>query len=236
MMEARTIAGRIAYRDAQGRDTGYETFERLTLPGGHLLRAWCALRDAGLWREVSLAMDADWRPRDGFCRLWHADGRMTQMGFQVSDSAVQVSAAQDGIAQPLQIIPTPGRLPYLGLHPLMGDALIVHARGQGEPGQFLPVQAVTNAIDPDGDGHGPAQAMVIEAALIEPCDLTVAAGSFAAWHYRLRWRDDWPPADLWVRQGDGLFLSMHWSLTGASYELVALHDVSGTTFPKADPL
>lgn len=224
MMKASKVTGRIAYRDAQGQDTGYESFERLTLPGGHLLRAWCELTDAGLWREVSLAMDNDWRPRDGSCRLWHADGRMLCMSFRVEDSAVHVATLRDGLAQPPQVIPTSEPLAYLGLHPLMGDALIVHARGQHAPGCFLPVRAVTNAIDPDGDGDGPAQAMVIEVAYVGPTELTTIAGSFDAWHYHLRWRDDWPPAELCVRQGDGLFLSMTWTLTGNSYELVALQD------------
>lgn len=218
------LTGRIAYRDAGGQDTGHERFERLALPGGHLLRAWCVLEDAGLWREVSLAMDAGWRPRDGFCRLWHSDGRMAQMSFRIEDAAVQVSAMRDGVALPLQTIATSAPLPYLGLHPLMGDALIAHARGQDRPGCFLPVQAVTNDVSPDGDGEGPAQAMVIEAAFIGPCEKAVEAWAFPAWHYRLRWRADWPPVDLWVRQGDGLFLSMTWSLTNTSYELVALHD------------
>lgn len=223
-MALKRIAGRIAYRDAQGRDNGHETFERLKLPGGYLLRAWCELRDAGLWREVSLAMDARWRPRDGMCRLWQVDGRMAAMVFQIEDRAVHVTAMRDGAVLAPQHIVTDGPLPYLGLHPLMGDALIVHARGQQQPGCFLPVPAVTNAISPDGEGDGPAEAMVIAVAYIGPADLKVSAGGFAAWHYRLRWRDDWPPADLWVRQGDGLFLAMTWSLTGASYELVALQD------------
>lgn len=223
-MRLERVTGRIAYRNGAGADIGHETFERLTLPGGHLLRAWCELADVGLWREVSLAMDEAWRPRDGSCRLWYADGHMAQMTFAIGDTAVQVNSSRNGVALPLQTIPTPARLPYLGLHPLMGDALIVHARGQADAGQFHPVAAVTNAIAPDGDGDGPAQALTIAVAYIGEMSVSVGAGCFAAWHYRLWWRDDWPPADLWVREGDGLFLRMAWSLTDTSYELVALQE------------
>ena len=218
-MISRCVSGRIAYLGADGQSTGHERFELHEMPGGRLLRAWCVLTDAGLWREVSLAMDDAWRPRDGTCRLWHADGAMDLMTFAITADRVEVR--QQGPHDGVQTIPTPTPLPYLGFHPLAGDALIVHQRGQDDPGTWRPVAAVTNSVSPHGEG-AVATALAIDVAFVGSVPITVAAGSFAAWHYQLRWREDWLPADLWVRAGDGVFLRMDWAETGTGFELVAL--------------
>ncbi len=42
--------------------------------------------------------------------------------------------------------------------------------------------------------------------------------------YALRWREDWPPADLWTRVADGLFLALRWSMIAPWYELVGVEE------------
>ena len=49
-----------------------------------------------------------------------------------------------------------------------------------------------------------------------------AAGRFAARHYALRWDPAWPPADLWVRREDCIFLAMRWAQVPTRYELTEL--------------
>jgi hypothetical protein len=220
----RRVAGRIAYRDTDGVEQGWETFTLASHGGGHLLQALCVLDDVRLVRDVTLAMDRDWRPVDGFCRLIRRGVREAALWFDVRDDGVRIEGWL-GKDQPLrQMISTAGRLAYLGLHPLQGDALIVEQRGIDDPGQYRTVEALTNSISPNGDEAVGARPVGIEVAYIGEADVAVPAGSFAARHYRLRWRADWPPADLWVRRADCLFLRMTWEKATASYQLDRLDE------------
>ncbi|NBC35003.1 hypothetical protein GTZ99_00345 [Novosphingobium sp. FSY-8] len=223
----RITRGRIAYRDADGGETGREWFDLCHWgaggAGGHLLRALCVMDDVGLIRDVTIAMDGQWRPVDGHCRLLRAadPGVMT---FHVGADAVRVHAHGPSGEAPVQEIATTGPLPYLGLHPLMGDALIVQQRGVDAPGEYRPIAAITNSVSPNGDEAVGAQAITIDAAYVGAELVTVAAGTFAARRYALRWRADWPAADLWVRASDGVFLLMRWALTPAWFELAQVQE------------
>lgn len=208
------LSGRIAYRDAAGDETGHETFDLIAQGGRRLLRALCVMEDIGLLREVSIGMDDDWRPRDGHCRIWQ-DGVESLMRFDVAAASIHCGQTSLSLSGPL---------PYLGLHPLSGDALIMHQRGTDAPGDYRDIRAVTNSISPHGDQDLHMQATTIAVAFMGEERVEVAAGTFVAWHYRLRWRADWPPADLWVRRGDGLFLLMRWAMVSAWYELTHSSD------------
>jgi len=218
---SRRLSGRIAYLAADGTRCGHEDFELSSHPGGHLLRALCVLDDAALLRDVSLSMDRDWRPRDGYCRLIRDGREEAALWFDVGADAVRVEGRVDDKSLPTQPMPTNGPLAYLGLHPLQGDALIVQCRGVDRQGAFVSIDAITNSISPNGDERVGACPVRIDVAYMGTCAITVPAGDFAARHYQLRWRDDWPPADLWVRQEDCLFLAMRWSHVPTTYQLAA---------------
>jgi len=215
----RRLAGRIAYRGADGGAIGCEHFDLSSHRDGHLLRALCVLDDVDLLRDVTISMDAAWRPRDGYCRLTRAGRDESTLWFRVEEDGVRVDGDLGGVRQPPQHVATDTRLAYLGLHPLQGDALIVEQRGIDRPGEFMPIETVTNSISPNGDEGVGAVRMTIDAAYVGVEAITVAAGSFTARRYALRWRTDWPAADLWVRQEDALFLLMRWSLIPNWYEL-----------------
>lgn len=217
----RRLTGRIAYRSSDGSETGHEQFDLSSHDGGHLLRALCVLDDVALLRDVSLSMDRGWRPRDGYCRLVREGREEAALWFDVGADAVRVEGRIAGARLLSQVIQTDGPLAYLGLHPLQGDALIVQLRGVEQPGVFVPVAAITNSISPNGDEAIGACPVRIDVAYIGTCDISVVAGDFVARHYQLRWSDDWPPADLWVRQDDCLFLAMRWSHVATTYELAA---------------
>lgn len=219
---ATSRSGRIAYRAADGRAIGRERFELIGHAGGHVLRAWCEIDAIGLTRDVSLAMDCEWRPQEGYCRILRGGVEAAAQWFDIGADAVRVHSRIDGRAQPEQRIALAAPLPYLGLHPLQGDALMAAVRGTGQTGRFVPIAAVTNSISPNGDESLGAQAMTIAAAYLGAEPITVAAGSFAAHRYALRWRDDWPPAELWVRAEDCVFLCMRWPLIEEWYELEAI--------------
>ena len=210
---------------ADGRETGREWFELIDQPGGHVLRAYCEMDDAALTRDVTLRMDRDWRPQDGFCRIVHGDGRSAAMWFAVGQDEVRLDSTIDGVRSAPQTLPLDAPLAYLGLHPLQGDALIVKQRGCDRVGEFIAIACMTNSISPNGDEAIGLHRVTIEVAFLGHTEMTVPAGTFAAAHYALRWAPEWPPADLWVRARDDLFLRMAWSHVAAAYELVELQEV-----------
>ena len=218
---ASIISGRIHYRGGAGSTIGQESFEIARHAGGHVLRAFCEMDDIGLLRDVTLSLDPDWRPIDAFCRITRGGVVEAATWFGVEDGAVRVEGVVAG--KPIgQTLPTEGRCAYLGLHPLQGDALVVTQRGEDEPGVFRTVQGITNSISPNGDVGLEGVPVAIDVAFVGHEPVIVAAGRFEARRYALRWSPDWPPADVWVRKHDCVFLKMQWSLIDNWYELSEL--------------
>lgn len=212
------LTGRIAYRASDGTQLGREFFEINSHSGGHILRALCAMDDASLIRDVSLSMRPDWTPEEGFCRITKHGAIESSLWFRVEENGVRVDTSLAGAAHPQIFIETSQRLPYLGLHPLQGDAIIAQQRGVDAPHEYRAIETVTNSISPNGDEAPGGTRMHIMAAYMGEEDIRIAAGDFRARRYALRWREDWPPADLWVRE-DNLFLLMRWSMIDTWYEL-----------------
>lgn len=221
---SRRLHGKIVYRGADGGEVGREHFDLSSHRGGHILRALCVLDDVELVRDVTLAADPDWLPQEGYCRITRGGVDEAAFWFRVEDSGVAVDLSLAGVRQPPEFIPTSARLPYLGLHPLQGDALIVERRGTADIGAFKAIDTVTNSVSPNGDEKVGGHKMQIHAAYLGEDEIEVAAGRFSARHYALRWRDDWRPADLWVRRDDNLFLCMRWTMIENWYELAEWHE------------
>jgi hypothetical protein len=223
------ISGRIAYRRRNGEEIGRENFELRHHAGGRLLRAFCEMDDVGLSRDVTLAMDQDWRPLDGFCRIIRDGATESAIWFFVSDHHVIC----EGVCGPDRLslsAPTSGRLAYLGLHPLAGDGLIAQLRGTARPGDFQRIDSVTNSISPNGDENPGLHRLGIDVCYDGRENIQVTAGDFAADHFRLRWHADWPPAELWVRASDGVFLMMRWSMIDTWYELTEVSEKDAVLF------
>lgn len=218
------VTGTIGYF-VDGRETGRERFEILHHAEGHVLRAVCEIDDEALLRDVTVSMDADWHARDGFCRIVKAGAPYATMWFDVGDDSVRM-AGRIGTRASDATVPTPARIPYLGLHPLQGDALIAAIRGTEDPGRFVGIAAVTNSVSPNGDKACGAVPLQIDVAYLGREALSVIAGDFAARRYAIRWRDDWPAADLWVRDSDFTFLRMRWDLVPTVYELTAVSELA----------
>lgn len=221
-MSGGTIAGRIAYLAEDGRENGRERFELIARAGGHTLRAFCEMDDAALTRDVTLAMDRQWRPRDGFVRITRGGAEAVSLWFDVGDTDVRLTGSIDGARIAPLALATPVRLAYLGLHPLQGDALIVNARGIDRPGKSVAIACATNSISPDGGEAVGLRPVTIDVAYHGEETVRVPAGTFAARRYTLRWDPGWPSADLWVRAHDCVFVKLYWSQAAASYELTEL--------------
>lgn len=219
---ARHISGLISYKDESGAQCGIESFTLSDFGGARSLRALCVLDDVGLVRDVTMAMRSDWSPVDGFCRLTRNGVEEAVLWFEVGHDQVRVEGKIGSEALPSQTIATNGRLAYLGLHPLQGDALIAQQRGTEKVGEYVAIEALTNSISPNGDEAVGVRPLQIDVAYIGEAEVEVPAGRFAARHYRLRWQREWPPADLWVRREDCVFLRMTWAQVTTYYELESL--------------
>lgn len=217
------VAGRIAYM-REGRETGRERFERYVHgPGGlQTLRAFCEMDDFALTRDVSYLLDSTFRPINAFCRVIAAGEVKGTTLFLLDGDAVECEGRTLTEGRVSQRIVAPGAADYLGLHPLVGDALVAVARGTSRIGEFLPVPGATNSISPNGDEGLLAQPVTIDAAYLGEEEVTVPAGTFQARRYALRWSPQWPPADLWVSGDEALFVRLSWDMVGAVYELVEL--------------
>lgn len=226
-MNNATITGRIAYFAGDGRENGRERFELIAHGGGHTLRAFCEMDDAALTRDVTLALDQEWHPRDGFVRITKRGAEAASLWFDVGETEVRLTGSIDGTRIVSPALAMPGRLAYLGLHPLQGDAVIVQARGTDRPGDFVAIPCATNSVSPDGDEAVGLRPVTIDVAYHGEETISVAAGTFAARRYALRWDPAWPPADLWVRAHDCVFLKLYWSHVPATYELTELSEADG---------
>jgi hypothetical protein len=204
---------------SEGQETGREWFEMIRHPNGRTLRAFCEMDDIGLSRDVSIALDPASHPLDAFVRVIKHGQIIGTTLFLLTPHQLETSgrlAASGALGQRHKLARP---LAYLGLHPLVGDALIAATRGTHAQGTFLPIACYTNSQSPAGDEGLYAVPVTIDVAYQGSAPLKVAAGTFEAQHYLLRWKPEWPPAQLWVHGEDALFLRLDWPMLGARYEL-----------------
>lgn len=219
-MQSDFLAGTILYL-RKGMETGREWFERVRHgdDGTATLRAYCEMDDAGVTRDVSYLLDGNSRPIDAFCRVTRGGVLQGTALFLTGPEQLTCIARTRDLGDVTQAIPTPDGLAYLGLHPLVGDALAGQLRGTAVPGEFRPVVGITNSHSPNGDEGLIAVPVTIDAAFAGHERITVRAGTFETRRYALRWHPDWPAADLWICDEDGLFVRMVWEMVAAEYEL-----------------
>lgn len=211
-------SGRISYRNTQG-ETGREWFEMVRHAGGRTLRAFCEMDDMDLSRDVSIALDTGHRPQDAFVRVIKGGQVIGSTLFLVDNGLLRCQGRIAGLGMVDQRMPLARPLSYLGLHPLVGDALIACARGTRNQGAYVPIACHTNSQSPAGDEGLTAMPVTIDVAFLGEEELEVAAGRYQARAYALRWKTEWEPARLWVHGPDALFLKLDWPMLGLRYEL-----------------
>lgn len=214
--------GRIAYRGSQNEQLGEEQFELARHSGGTTLRALCEMNDIGLLRDVSIALDQRGLPLDGFCRVTREGERLASSWYSFDQEQVRVESHIEGAGHVSQCFDRQLPFSYLGLHPLQGDALVTALVDNSRAGEYRIVHGLTNSISENGDQDLRATPVDIEVAWLGHEPLVVTAGQFHARKLALRWRPDWPPAYVWVREEDCLFLKMTWEQVDTWYELTEL--------------
>lgn len=213
--------GRIGYFGRDGEswtETGREWFEMVRHGERRTLRAFCEMDDVGLSRDVTMLLDGAHRPVEAFVRVIRG-GEVLGSTLFLADRARLRCVGRIGGADVLEDAVLAGPIGYLGLHPLVGDALIALARGDSAPGDYVDVPCFTNSLAPAGDEGLRALPVTIGVAYLGEETIEVAAGRYAARAYALRWKPEWAAATLWVHGPDALFLKLDWPEIGARYEL-----------------
>lgn len=218
------VSGRIRYLRGD-QETGREWFEMIAHGGaaGRTLRAFCEMDEVQLTRDVSMRLDANARPLDAFCRVTRAGECLGTTLFLCDENGVECQGEIAPIGRLSQRKKVPGGTGYLGLHPLVGDALVALVRGKDAPGTYRTVHGIANSVSPNGDEGLYAMPTDIDVAYLGEESVTVPAGTFEASRYALRWHPEWEPADLWVSGPEALFVRLAWPMIDASYELVELN-------------
>jgi hypothetical protein len=214
-------AGRIGYY-GPGGENGREWFEMVPHAGGRTLRAFCEMDEVGLSRDVSIALDADSRPLDAFVRVIQGGAVRGSTLFLVEPGAIDCEGVTLDHGRVSQRKPLATPLTYLGLHPLVGDALVTIPRGTGRRGEFVMIDGIANSLSPNGELGLIAMPTHIDVAYLGEERVRVPAGEFEARRYALRWNPAWPPADIWVHGPLALFLRLRWEMIDAHYELTEL--------------
>lgn len=229
MDSLRRYAGRIRYRDAQGV-CGNEDFAIDVRENGRTIRAYCEIEDGHITRDASWTLDTSHRPVEGHVRVVQHGALVGSTFYTFDEHGTRCEALT--AAKGRQSLQLPERPDYLGLHPLIGDAMTVLARGTDRPGEERMIPSMTCSRDINGETDLTAIPMEIGVRYCGECELEVEAGRFSARHYELNWGKDWPPALIWTHGPDAILLKMEWSVSRRNYELVSLAASTGPQGPQ----
>ena len=235
-MKHRTTRGAIRYTSNKperlGQERGREYFSiTRQADGARVLHAHCEIDDApNVIRDVVLALDDGWKPIDCSVRLTVGD-RYEGTGFMrfAADHAeCETINRRDG--RITQRIETPGRVGWLGSHPIIGDALglVLYPLAEGPGKKFFPNLMLTSP-----DHRGATGPMLFQLGwgleFVGRETVTVGAGTFPALHFRYvdtagQLPEEHPLYDVWCTD-DGEYIFLKGAVGGymqTYYELVEL--------------
>jgi hypothetical protein len=235
-MPQHTIRGRILYTsnkpERQGAERGRELFSVTRQANGtQVMHAHCEIDDApNVIRDVVLATDAQGFPIDCSVRLTVGDRYEGTGLMRFSASEARCAAFNSKAGHIHQVIPLQRPVRWLGAHPICGDALALRCyeleRGPGK--QFFNDMMLTS---PDHRGAtGPMLfALGFGIEFVGPAQVHVAAGAFAALHFRYvdtagQLPQEHPVYDVWCT-ADGHYTFLKGAVGGymqTQYELVDL--------------
>jgi hypothetical protein len=206
----------------RGAQTGRERFAITTAAdGARTLRAHCEMWDDELLRDVTLAIDADYRPLDAFIRLAQHGKFVGSSWFRFGAGFVECEAwtARDGRVS--QRMDWDGWPICFGTHSLITDGWHAQHWHGRDPGR-LSSPVSSNAAN---GGTGPLIATT-EFQLAHHGDETVrvAAGEFACRHFSIAFRS-YAPIHFWVTGAQHQFVRMEWDHLDANYELLELSEM-----------
>lgn len=217
MTTLRRLAGRIHYR-TDGVIRGREDFAIDVRENGRTIRAYCEINEGRLTRDASWTLDRAHLPVEGHVRVVQHGKLVGSSWYRFSDTGTECESLTARMGRCSQHLP--GRMKYLGLHPLIGDGMIALARGREAAGERRLIESITCSYDLNGESGLVALPISIAVTYVGEEEIEVPAGRFVADHYELQWQPHWPAAKLWVHGDDALFLRLSWSVSNTTSELI----------------
>ncbi len=238
-----TINGRVLYTSTKperaGKERGREYFTITKHQDGRrTMRAHCQIDDApNVMRDVTLTVDSDWITREAYVRLSVGDETMGTTWYRFEDTFAECEGflADGGRFSDRVEYEKPGDL--FGTHPIQGDAWHLHSLDRSKGPHIKTFDRfLMSSLDHRG-ATGPElvwhdAGMIVE--YVGEDRITVAAGTFDAWHYCYGERGsdrpgsndggEHPPYEIWVT-ADSDFILLKAQVTGymqTYYELTDL--------------
>ena len=212
----RRVRGKLHYTSDKAGQVGVERGrEDFTITvhgdGRRTVRAYTEIDDApNVMRDVTLSLDAAWKPEDCFVRLSVGDRFVGSSWFRFTEHEAECEGFTVAEGRISQRFPLKGRLAAFGTHPIQADAWLTNIfdadRG---PGHAVFTSLLLCSLDHRG-ATGPmimAHPTGVPLTFVGRERITVAAGTFDTLHYRIVETDGsaetrnepgrHPPYDIW---------------------------------------
>jgi hypothetical protein len=203
-----------------GRESFFVTVQR---DGLRTLRAQCELDDDQLLRDVTLTVDADWRPVTAFIQLTIAGRFAGATWYRFADDEVVAEGYNAVAGRISQRFPLTRPVDAFGTHPIHGDAWNL-ARLRLAGGRPINEPRFTSSSLSNG-ASGPDLVLLPENylvfAMVGRETVTSRAGKFAADHFTMTVASKNKVNNIWAYGADCIPVRMTTS-EGRNYELLEL--------------
>ena len=229
-MQHTTLRGRIVswYEEREnGHDRSREDFTITRHADGmRVLRSFCQLYDNGIIRDVVLAMDGTYSPRDASIRVMVDDSTQGTAWYRFTEDEIECEASTDA-GRISQRAPRESTLATLGTHALQSDAWLLGKLDYTRPGRQS-MDGIPFCSSHHLGATGPHLEFVgASVEYLGDEEITVRSGTFPCHHVRfVETSNDHPPYDVWV-SADGDYLFVRGFVGGdwkVHYELVELEE------------
>ena len=206
------------------RENGRESFFVTVQPDGlRTLRARCELDDDQLLRDVTLTVDAGWRPMTAFIQLTIAGQFAGATWYRFAPNEIVVEGYNAVAGRISQRVPLTRPADAFGAHPIHGDAWNL-ARLRLAGGRPINAPRFTSSSMSNG-ASGPGLVLLPENYLVYALagrdTVTTPSGSYAADHFTMTVTAKKKVNHIWAYGADCIPVRMTTS-DGRNYELVEL--------------
>jgi hypothetical protein len=223
-LNQRSYRGAMRY-SLDSRENGRESFLVTVQPGGmRTLRAQCKLDDDQLLRDVTLTVDAGWRPVTAFIQLTIAGKFAGATWYRFAPDEIVVEGYNAAAGRISKRVPLARPADAFGAHPIHGDAWNL-ARLRLAGGRPINAPRYTSSSMSNG-ASGPGLVLLPENYLVYALAgrdmVTTPSGSYATDHFTMMVTAKKKVNHIWAYGADCVPVRMTTS-DGRNYELVELN-------------